>query len=106
MGKTRQWINIEGDQGARSMSLWDEDQLRPAQEIQYKGELVLFRQCMTNDRNNSWSYVIVPGYRASELFWTKEGCSAIKVEIIPDEEKAEIKALLSKYTQGPINFWD
>lgn len=73
------------------------------QYLKHKGRIIVYRQAR-NEFNNK--YGIVPGYKASEPYKTKYGVSAIEViPISSEEEREEIRRIISLKLEGPINLW-
>lgn len=73
----------------------------PVQEISFNNKTFLYIQA-----ENSGEYVIVPGFKNSKEYQTKEGKSAVEVIPISDEkDRKEISNLLKNKTEGKIIFW-
>jgi hypothetical protein len=79
-----------------------------AREIPYKDKVVVCFQARaeSNSPFHCGSYVLVPGFKASEPFPYQNDLEQMEVEQIPESEHEEIIKMLQEMGyKGPINFW-
>jgi len=76
----------------------------PISEVAVGNRLVVCQQREGSpSRQGKWGTVY--GYKASERYTNEDSVPAMKVEIIPEEEKEPVREALCDKLQGPLNFW-
>lgn len=95
--ETKEYIRLEGT------SQFSADRAFEAvQYFEYEGKTLVYVQAW----DRSKPYGIVPGYKASEPYRTKNGVSAIRVTPISSEKEQEkLRPILSQLLKGHISFW-